>query len=167
VPLGGLLLNSDVFFFSLTVVLNGDLAMAWCVLLLCADKIGPTMAVLRLDVQRNIEVSKQDLLSFSSPGLRLLGVSNRQPFMVADTVDYILLTLVVLVANTTTCNCKAAIRQRVSVIRRPPTCLSYLQKAPLALPDHRRRESKFTIKERRKGCKFGSNCNMKSHLETV
>ena len=70
VPRGGLLLNSDVF-FSLTVVLNGDLAMAWCVVLLCADKIGPTMAVLRLDVQRNIEVSKQDLLSFSSPGLRL------------------------------------------------------------------------------------------------
>jgi len=104
-------------------VLNGDLAMAWCVVLLCADKIGPTMAVLRLDVQRNIEVSKQDLLSFSSPGLRLLGVSNRQPFMVADTVDYILLTLVVLVANTTTCNCKAAIRQRVPVIRRPPSLL--------------------------------------------
>jgi hypothetical protein len=103
-------------------VLNGDLAMAWCVVLLCADKIGPTMAVLRLDVQRNIEVSKQDL-SFSSPGLRLIGVSNRQPFMVADTVDYILLTLVVLVANTTTCNCKAAIRQRVPVIRRPPSLL--------------------------------------------
>lgn len=36
--------------------------VACCV---CADKIGPTMAVLRLDVQRNIEVSKQDLLLLS------------------------------------------------------------------------------------------------------
>jgi len=31
------------------------------------DKIGPTMAVLRLDVQRNIEVSKQGIVA--SPGL--------------------------------------------------------------------------------------------------
>jgi hypothetical protein len=66
VPLGGLLLDSDVF----------PLTVAWCVVFLCADKIGPTMAVLRLDVQRNIEVSKQDLLSFSSPGLILLGVTD-------------------------------------------------------------------------------------------
>ena len=39
-----------------------------------ADKIGPTMAVLRLDVQRNIEVSKQGIL-LSPWLLRLTAIS--------------------------------------------------------------------------------------------
>jgi hypothetical protein len=33
-----------------------------------ADKIGPTMAVLRLDVQRNIEVSNLNKAILLSPG---------------------------------------------------------------------------------------------------
>lgn len=69
-PLGSFCFSLDVF---LTV--NRRLVAVHAgVLVVSADKIGPTMAVLRLDVQRNIEVSKQGLSCLQSGSLGLTAI---------------------------------------------------------------------------------------------